>query len=126
MIIEDPLEMGASVRSIIETNPLAQLLTKEQTSLNCVKQSYESMKQDTLDLKRRVNNSLVEQNVYKQLVRKSELKVKHLEKTVENSTSDFKCDFCRSKRSGKIRNAALRETENGSSLERRRHELPCW
>ena len=93
MIIEDPLEMGASVRSIIETNPLAQLLTKEQTSLNSVKQSYESVKHDTLELKRRVNNSLVEQSVYKQLVRKTELKVKHLEKAVENSTSDFKCDF---------------------------------
>lgn len=93
MIIEDPQEMVASVRSIIETNPLAQLLTKEQASLNSVKLSYESVKHDTLDLKRRVNNSLVEQNVYKQLVRKSELKVKHLEKAVENSTSDFKCDF---------------------------------
>lgn len=93
MIIEDPLEMGSMVRSIIETNPLALLLTKEQASLNSVKQTYESVKHDTLDLRRRVNNSLVEQNVYKQLVRKSELKVKHLEKTVAESSNDFKCDF---------------------------------
>ncbi len=93
MIIEDPLEMGASVRSIIETNPLAQLLTKEKATLSNVQQSYESVKHDTLELKRQVNNSLVEQNVYKQLVRKSELKVKHLEKTVAESSNDFKCDF---------------------------------
>lgn len=93
MIIEDPLEMGVQVRSVIETNPLAQLLTYQKDELQRSKSNFESIKADTLDLRRRLQNSIIEENVYLQRFKKNEIKVKHLEKVVEQNSSEFKCDF---------------------------------
>lgn len=93
MIIESPQEIGGSVRSIIETNPLSKLLSQEKSVLSSAIEDYRETKQDTLNLKLKLKNSLIEQNVSKQLVRKSEIKIKYLEKTVAESYNEFKCDF---------------------------------